>query len=595
MSDRAFISADLDSRVRGILNEETGPGRTFHVSGRPHIKSQMYAAMTRDLSRLIPIALCVVAAVLGAVSGTLRGVLLPMATVSVAVLWTFGAMAWLERPLTVLSVLLAPMLVAVGSVYGVHIVNRYEEESLGGGEGRAVVGRCQQQMIVPVLIAGLTTGIGFAALAISDVPAVFEIGAFSVLGVASVTAVSLTGIPAALALLPLRERERRLVFSQYLDSALDRVLASAVWVSRCHKKAVIAVASAAMLVAAELIPRIEIDTDYLSYFDEDAPVRLEFEAINRLLAGAVPLFVVIEASAPGGLRDPHLLRSIEALQRRLDAVPGVSRTMSLVDSLRILNRAVSGDDPQAERVPDSRAAVTELLFMLPKGDSQRFLTVDHSRANVIVRTGRVGSAAMRSLADGIRAAIREQELPEGASAQLTGNALLLNRAADGVARRQPLTVGLAAATIFALLAFGLRSLRLGLVAMVPNVVPVVIFFGVLGSGLSPLSLPTSLIGSVALGIAIDATAHYIVRYRSERLSGASPSESVSRCTHSVGRAIAIATLMLSFGFLSVTLSGFATLREFGYLSAMTMAVCGVTDLLLLPAVLLSVDRDEQYG
>jgi len=533
-----------------------------------------------------------VALVLGLISGTLRGLVLPLATVATSVIWTFGAIALLERPLTVLTLLLAPTLVAIGSVYGLHVVNRYEEEAQHAGGRRAVVARCQQHMIVPVLISGITTVVGFAALLITDVPAVFEIGTFSVLGVASVTVITLTGIPAALMLLPHREpgQERRLALAGRFEAVLDRALGRLAGFTCRYSKAVMICAFVATLGATAMIPRIEIDTDYLSYFDRDAPVRREFEAINRLLSGVVPLFVVIDGPGAGSLRDPSLLRAIEELQHKLDTTPGVSRTLSVIDSLRILNRAVSGDDPDEQRIPDSRAAVTELLFMLPKSDSQRFITIDHSRANLIVRTGQVGSAAMRELFDGIMAVVEDGSLPAELRVEVTGNALLLNRAADGVAIRQPLTVGLAAMTIFLLLSVGLRSVRLGWVAMIPNVVPVLIFFGVLGTGISPLSLPTSLIGSVALGIAIDATAHYIVRYRAERQAGLAPEDAVDRCTRGVGRAITIATIMLTLGFLSVTFSQFATLREFGFLSALTMAVCGVTDLVLLPAVLIAVER-----
>ena len=129
---------------------------------------------------------------------------------------------------------------------------------------------------------------------------------------------------------------------------------------------------------------------------------------------------------------------------------------------------------------------------------------------------------------------------------LTGNTLLLSRSADGIARGQPKTVGLAAAAILILVAFGLRSLKTGLVAMVPNVVPVLVFFGVLGLGVAPLSLPTSLIGSVALGIAVDDTVHFLVRYRTERAAGASPEEASVRATQRVGRPIVITSVMATF-------------------------------------------------
>jgi predicted RND superfamily exporter protein len=496
MTDREFIAADLDGRIRALLARETLPTRRFHLSGRPHIKSRMYAFMVRDLRVLIPLSLAVVAAALGLISGSVRGVVLPLATVGAAVIWTFGAIAFLGRPLTVLSVLLAPTLVAVGSVYGVHVVSRFQEEVLAGGDRQAVVLRCLEHMVAPVLIAGLTTLVGFGALLITDVPAVFEVGACSALGIASVTLISLTGIPAALMLLPLRRGVRggaRLRLARRLGALLDRALLACADRARRSSGAVIAVFAGLAALAAALVPRVVIDTDYLSFFDEEAEVRREFEAVNRLLAGVVPLFLVVEGAEAGGLRDPQALASIERLQRRIDAVPDVSRTLSFLDTMRVLNRAIEGDDPAAERLPDTRAGVTELFFLIPKSDLQRLATVDQSRANLIIRTGEVGSEALRGLSERIQAAVATEPLPAGFSSDLTGNAILLTRAADDVARAQPRTVALAALTIFLLLSAGLRSLRLGLVAMIPNVVPVLVFFGILGAGAAPLSLPTSLI------------------------------------------------------------------------------------------------------
>ena len=177
-------------------------------------------------------------------------------------------------------------------------------------------------------------------------------------------------------------------------------------------------------------------------------------------------------------------------------------------------------------------------------------------------------------------------LPEGVRVAVSGNVLLLARSADGVARTQPLSVGLAAVGIFAFVSLGIRSPRLGALAMVPNLIPVLFFFGLLGLGAAPLSLPTSLIGAVALGIAIDDTVHLLVRYRDERVAGRDPEQAVSACLRSVGRPVAITSLMLSAAFGTIALSEFATLREFGVLTAVTMGLCLVTDLILLPALLL---------
>jgi predicted RND superfamily exporter protein len=276
---------------------------------------------------------------------------------------------------------------------------------------------------------------------------------------------------------------------------------------------------------------------------------------------------------------------MEALQRRIDGIPGVSRTLSFLDTLRVLNRAFHEDDPAEERIPETRAAVSELFFMMPKSELSGYTTVNHAKANLIVRTGEVGSAAINRLSGAIEDVLDEISLPQGVEAVVTGNTILLARSDDEIVRRQPWSVALAALAIFALVSLGLRSPGLGAIAMVPNLLPVLLYFGLLGLGVAPLSLPTSLIGCVALGIAIDDTVHYLVRYRVERKAGASPEEAVERCAHRVGRPIVITSVMISAGFLVVAFSEFATLRQFGVLSAVTMGICLVTDLFLLPALL----------
>jgi predicted RND superfamily exporter protein len=588
MSDLAFISAGLDDAIRRILEQETAPDQTFHMAGRPHVKTRVYNGLVSDLRLLIPMAVAVVVAVLALVFGSRRGVVLPLGVALLSCLWTFGLMAALERSLTILTGLLGPTLLAIGSVYGVHLLTRYEEETHAGGSAREVVTRCLAHMRMPVGTAGFTTAVGFAALTISDVPAVVELGWFSVVGIAAVTTLSLTALPAALILMPVRSAvspERAHALAPRLHARLDAALEALAGASERHATPILVVAGLFAVAAAMALPAIVIDTDYLSYFDPADPVRVEFEEVNRLLAGAVPLYVVVDGDGEGFFREPEHLHVLEGMQRALDGTAGVSRSVSILDTMRVLNRAFQADDPAQERIPDTRPGVTELMFMIPKNELRRFSTVNQTRANLMVRTGEVGSAAIRSLEDGIERVIDATALPPGATARVTGNALLLAHSADGIARSQPLSVGLAALAIFVLLTLGLRSLGLGAVAMIPNLLPVLLFFGLLGLGAAPLSLPTSLIGSVALGIAIDDTVHFLVRYRAERDAGASPESAALRCGRSVGRPIAITSGMLFLGFLVVAFSQFATLREFGFLTALTMVICLVNDLVLLPALL----------
>jgi predicted RND superfamily exporter protein len=493
--------------------------------------------------------------------------------------------------LTLITLVLGPMLICVGCVYGVHVLARYEVIASESPDGRTAALRCLQYTRVPVLMAGVTTIVGFAALLISDIPATNELGLFAILGVACVTLLSLTGVPAALSLMPLRARDGRPLFHSQtrlsdrirgaFDAALRRLSGIVVW-----RPGPVLIGWGALAIAAlAAIPYTVIDTDLIKYFLEESRVRRDFERVNELLAGAVPIYVVIDGFEEGAFREPATLGAVERTQRDLETQEGVSAVLSAADFVKAVQAAFDGAELGDGRIPETRQGVAEAMFMIPKTKLRRFATSNHSAVNLVVRTGELGSASMRRLEDRIAAAVRQSGLPDSLRVAITGNTILLNHSADGIASNQTLQVGLAALAILLLVSWVFRSLRLGLLAMVPNVVPVLLFFGALGAGAAPLSVPTSLIGCIALGIAVDDTVHFLVAYQHRRSEGASPDEAASDTIRRVGRPIVMTSIMLVVGFLVITLSGFATLREFGYLTALTMAICLSTDLALFPSLL----------
>jgi hydrophobe/amphiphile efflux-3 (HAE3) family protein len=589
MTDRQFIDSGLDQRIARLLADARQPGIHFHIAGRPHAKASVYRGMVRDLAALIPLSVLVQALVLAVATGTRRGVVLPLANVLVGIGWTFGMMAACGRPLTVLSCMLGPELIAIGSVFGIHLLAGFDEERRGPGDAREIVARTLEHERLAIALSSATTQIGFGSLCFTDVPAIFEFGAFAVFGVGAVTFLALTGLPAVLVLLPPRRDvsalpKRMARWSERYGLAIERGLAAIHAASARHSGRAILAGAVAGAVAVAAIPNIVIDTDYLSFFGKRSQVRRDFEAVDRLLAGAIPIYVVASGSGPGTFREPEALRALERLQAHIDRVPGVSRTLSMVDFLREMNRALERDAPGSARIPDDRASVTEMLQLAPKDEMERFVNINASRANLIVRTGAVGSAAIRTLTAALEDAIRA-ELPEGLSAAPTANAILLARGDDSIANSQLQSITGAATTIFLLVTVALRSLKLGVIAMIPNVLPVAMYFGLLGLGVAPLSLPTSLIGAVALGIAVDDTVHFLVRYRRERRAGLEPAEAARITGLRVGTPIATTAIMLTAGFGTIALSSFATLRQFGLLFAATVVICLAAELVLMPALL----------
>jgi predicted RND superfamily exporter protein len=589
MSDGEFVEARIDEAIAAALEREASSTRRFYVTGRQHIKAQTHGLMIEDLLRLIPLAVLVGAFVAWLVTGSLAAALVPVGTSLLATTWTYGWLIAAGRPLTLIGIVLGPMLICVGSVYGVHVMAYFVEAASSGEKPDSAARLCIDRAAQPVAVAGLTTVAGFSALAASHTPAVRELGLLCVFGIAGVTLLSLTFVPALLASLPasvFSHRAARNPVTVRIGRAIGTGLSLAERAALSNTRVSLAAWSALTALALFAIPRIAIDTDYISFFDDTARVRLDFAAVNERLTGSVPLYVTVDGGGEGAFREPDALAALESLQSRLGATDGVDSTLSILDIIEPLNRAVERDDPAAERIPATRGEVAELYFLAPKNEIRRFMNSNQSRANVIVRTSVSGSAGILDLERRIRDAIvTAPGLPDPMMVEVTGNTVVVNHSADSIARDQITTVAIAALTIFVLIGRSFGSLSLGLLAMVPNVIPVLLFFGVLGIGAAPLSLPTSLVGCIALGIAVDDTAHFLAGYRRRRHGGSDGRAAIAQTVRRVGRPIATTSFMLIAGFSVLQLSNFATLRQFGALAALTMGICLAADLVLLPALL----------
>ncbi len=586
IGDRAFVDLGLDDRIREIALAESAPGREFRFAGRPHVKSRTSVIMAEDLSRLIPLAVVVAALVVFVTTGSLRCVLLPLFACLTSLLWTFGLLGATNTPINLLTIVLAPILISLGGLYGVHIVARWEEERERNDTARDAALATLRDVFLPEFLSGVTTTVGFAALIPAGIPGIEELGLYAFFGCSMLTLISLAGIPAALALLPHRTGAHATTRAgAAFGRALDDALVSLAGACTAHATPVLIAWTLVTVGALAALPRIVVDTDYLTYFKASSQVRRDFAAVNERLIGPVPLYVTLHGRDEGAFREPANLRALEALEHELATLPGVSAAVSMVDPVRLLNRAIERGDPAQERIPDSREEVSDLVFMVPKADLRRFANSNHSAANVLVRTGELGSRAIRTLVARIEEVVARLGLEPELRVEVTGNAVVLNRSADALGGNQLASIGLASATVFLLVFAVFRSARVSTLVMLPNLTPVILFFGLLGLGVAPLSLPTSMIGCVVLGVAVDDTVHMLVSYRRLRETGATPELAVLRSMRRVGRPMVISALMLCAGFLTITVSGFATIVEFGYLSALTLLICLAADLILLPALL----------
>jgi len=344
-----------------------------------------------------------------------------------------------------------------------------------------------------------------------------------------------------------------------------------------------------------------VDSDFLTYFSPRSAVRMANEVINREIVGSNPFYVVVEAPAPGALKSWVNLKLLKDLQDYLRTLPGVTSSISIVDYLELLESGLNTPgtddlvvDEQGNPVPVPKPktfwedpAMLGPVFDLVSKKPENFASVvtrDWDKASILVRTNLSGSRAIEQTLARIRAYVAAR-FPAELRVRLTGNLVLITGTASDIVRGQIESLALALGVIFVVLTLMFLSLRIGFLAVVPNVLPILIFFGVMGWLGIHLNLGTSLIAAIALGIAIDSTIHYMARLNLELRGETDQQQAITRALRRVGAPIIYTTVALFLGFLTFAFSSFVPIQDFGKLSSVTMATALGANLVLLPALL----------
>lgn len=580
LTQTEFRERRISERVREIAERGAGDASVY-LSGSPYVKAALANEILENIGGVLPLIFAAVALVLLLAFRTLVGLLVPLASISLALLWTLGTIAWTGRPLNLVTSIVPPLVITLGFAYAMHIVSEYYDlcdREAKESTRSELIRKVLEEVALAILVTGATTVVGFLALALSPLPAIREFGLFSALGVAFSVLATLNFGPAALYLVVPRKKIAGRPESGVFDRLTDRLSSF----DLAHRRWVMAAGWCVLLLAVVGASRIRVGAEHIENFSEQSLVRTDYKAINDAMGGANPLTIVVETKLPEGLTEMSHMEAVASLQDWLEARPEISTTRSYVDYLMLLHRAFFDDDPAEFRLPDSQRAAKQLLLFGSEKEVERMLDPRFQAAAISLHTGANDSASVAALLGKIES--RLAELPAGLSAKATGDIVVLNGTLDDIARSQLRSIALAIFTIYAVLALLFTSFRVGLIALFPNVLPIAIFFGTLGFAGIPLDTSTSLIACIALGIAVDDTIHYLVRFNTDAKRTADEHKATSSALRGILRPVTFTTLGLCLGFLALTTSDLANQVNFGLLSAFTIASAWVIDVTLTPAL-----------
>lgn len=575
MTEQAFLEQELDRRVVELARA-AGDGLDVWVAGTPHVKAEIARILVSELEAMVPAILGVMLVLSWAFFRSWLGTLVPVVATVAAIVWTLGVVAWTGHALNIVTTLVPPLVLVLGFAYGVHVVAAHRAHGRAGDDPRRRVAESLGAVAFPIVFTAFTTAAGFLSLMLNDLAVIRGFGIYSCVGVGCALAAALSVAPALLCL------GGAAPAAPAVSSRVDRLFERLARFDVAHRPALLALGGLVLVGSVVLAGRIQVNTEVIGNFRPEADVRRSYEAINARLDGANTFYVMLEAQESGAFERPGNLAALADLEAWLEDQPEIGRAVSMVDYLKVIHRAFRGGAERELRLPDTRSLAAQLLLF--GGNEELDKLVDPSRrtATIMVRSTSTSSQDFAELARRIDA--RLATLPPGLRGRATGNAILLTRASDAISRGQARSLLAASAMIGAILVLYFRSLRVGLLALLPNLLPVAIYFGALGLTGIPLNNATALMASIVLGIAVDDTIHLLVHYRGAAERLASPERAAVAALIAVGRPVTYTTVVLCLGLLVVATSDLRTQAQFGALGAFTLAVAWAADVTLTPAL-----------
>lgn len=577
--------------ARGLVERfgEKFPGYDVHLTGMVMLNNAFAESSMRDMTSLFPLMYLGILITMAFLLRSLAGTLGTLMVIILSCVAAFGFMGFAGLPLTP-PVATAPIIITTLAVAdSIHILVTLLQQLRRGKSKRDAIVESMRLNFQPVLLTSVTTAIGFLSMNFSDAPPFRDLGNIVAVGVLAAWAISMTFLPAFLALLPLRQMKEKAAEWTWLDGFANFII--------LRRRVSLWGSVVVVTVLACFIPRINLDDRWVDYFAESIEFRTDTDFAVENLTGIYTLEYSIESGESGGISNPEYLTKLDEFTDWYRSQPETRQVVTLSDIMKRLNRNMHADDPEYYRVPESRELAAQYLLLfemsLPYGlDLNNQINVDKSASRLIVSLGDLSTKELRGMierAEVWQAANFPEEMRSVAASPSVMFAYISQRNIESMLTGTTLAVVL----ISFLLGLALRSVRYGLISVIPNFVPAILGFGAWGLFVGEMGMSLSVVTGMTLGIVVDDTVHFLTKYLlARREKGLTAEEAIRYAFHNVGRALVVTTIILVVGFSILSLSAFRLNSWMGQLTAIVITFALIADFIFFPALLLAFDRNK---
>lgn len=555
----------------------------MHIAGRSVGQIYYVALMQSELKFFMVTSLVLLLVFLILAFRSWWGILLPVTVVVASVIWILGIMAMLQKPLNLVLTVLPTIIFIVGMSDVIHIVSKYLEELRKGKPKFEALKITIKEVGMATLLTSVTTAVGFLTLYFSRVVPIKDFGVYVAMGVMITFVLSFLVLPSMFALIPAPSRSKKKSEATFWTKVLRR---SFLWT--IHNQVKVVSISGIILIGSFVgLSALEVNNFLLEDLKENDPLNKSFMFFDEHFSGARPMELSIECNE-GSILTPSNLRELDSLERLLVSIYPNESFGSVLTVIKSLNRVLNGGSNLQYKLPEAdkelRKITSRLKKQIPQELLKQYLTADEKYARFSSTVPDLGGNQYRALNNSF-AEKREGQFPQF-NIHHTGTAHLIDKNNQYLSTSMVLSLLIAFAVIAGIVGFIFRSLKMVLISLIPNVFPLVMIAGIMGVADIDIKVSTAILFTIAFGIAVDDTIHFISKLKLEINKGASLVFALRRTYMSTGRALVLTTAILSAGFLTLIFSNFLGTLYLGLLVSLTLFFALVADLFLLPILIL---------
>jgi len=570
-------------------------GIELHYAGLPFVRYTNTVKVKKELKLFLILSVVATGIILFLFFRSFQAVLYPMLIIGIIVVWVMGTLSLLDYEITMLTGLIPPIIVVIGIPNSVYMLNKYHQEYRLHGDQKKALQTIIQKIGIVTFITNVTTAVGFLVLALTDIVILKEFGIVAGINILATFVVSLIMIPAVYSYLkPPSDRH----LSHLRFKLLDKILNAFDFIVHRHKNLIFAVTTIVVGVCIYGVTKVEAVSFMVDDLPEESQVKKDLLFFEENFSGVMPLEIVVDTGRKKGVQNLKNLRKIDELESFLSSLDHISQPISVVSFIKATRQAFYNDNPSYYSLPDNRDKNFILRYLSKETDEEGIASafVDSTGQNVRIslKIADIGSKKMDSLVNKvIQPKIASIFDGTKLNVSVTGTTLLFIKGNKFLIENLLQSMVIAFFVIAMIMAFLFRNVKMIIICLIPNIIPLLITGGMMGLAGIPLKPSTALIFSIAFGISVDDSIHYLAKYRQELFANNFfVPVAVSKSLRETGSSMIYTSIILFFGFVIFTASEFKGTVALGALTSTTLLMAMITNLIVLPALLLRFDTGK---